>query len=142
MQGSLSMLNACLINAGIIYSLILSATFSTYNVTLMSILPTLFFILASIFLPESPMWLMKKGKTNEAKKSLLCLRGNKYPMYFEIKELERLVQEKDENSGFMEKLNELKSRSYFIPFFIMTIMILLQVQLIVQRQILSKPNVY
>ena len=131
MQGCLSMLNACVINAGIIYSLVLSATFSTYNVMLMSVLPTIFFILASIFLPESPMWLMKKGKTNETEKSLLRLRGNKYHMYYEIKELERLVQEKNDNSGFMEKLNKQKSRSYIIPFFIMTIMILLQVQLIV-----------
>lgn len=33
----------------------------------------------SLFLPESPYWLLLKGRENDARKSLLCLRGLQKP---------------------------------------------------------------
>ena len=41
--------------------------------------PPVMFLLLAYFLPESPLWLMKKGRKNEATKVMLSLRG----MYFE-----------------------------------------------------------
>ena len=49
--------------------------------------PTTFFLISSFYLPESPLWLMKKGRTSEAEDAMLKLRGPKYEMQEEINEL-------------------------------------------------------
>lgn len=67
MRGTLTMMNALMVNFGIIYALVLYAIFSMDKIIIMSALPSILFLLTSFFLPESPMWLMKKGKIDEAK---------------------------------------------------------------------------
>ena len=67
MRGTLTMMNALMVNSGIIYALVLYAIFPMDKIIIMSALPSILFLLTSFFLPESPMWLMKKGKINEAK---------------------------------------------------------------------------
>ena len=69
----------------------------------MSMAPNLLFLVTAYFLPESPLWLVKKGKKFEAEKSLLQLRGPKYEMQEEINELE-LVCLTQEFGGFLNKL--------------------------------------
>ena len=68
----------------------------------------------SYFLPESPLWLIKKGKQFEAEKSMLQLRGPKYVMQEEINEL-GLVSLTQESGGFFDKLKEIRSRSILYP---------------------------
>ena len=150
------MMNALMVNSGIIYALVLYAIFPMDKIIIMSALPSILFLLTSFFLPESPMWLMKKGKVDEAKvmnagyylyynlstwvclqkknwiyfcqKSLINLRGPKYDFNPELKELEYLVKSK--NTGVMETMKELRSRTNVIPFIIMATMIIFQVRTI------------
>ena len=72
------------------------------------------------------MWLMKNGYTDKAKKVLVSLRGSKYNLTPEIKELETLVTKK-EDSKWIERMKELKSRNNAIPFMLMAIMMTIQV---------------
>jgi hypothetical protein len=43
------------------------------------------------FLPESPLWLIKSKKSNDAKTVLLWLRGLDYPVDVEVKEIELIL---------------------------------------------------
>ena len=124
-RGTLSM-SSLAITIGFLYSLIMAATFSLKNLIILSMVPSLIFLLLSIFLPESPMWLMKNGSTDKAKKVLVSLRGSKYNLTPEIKELETLVTKK-EDSKWIERMKELKSRNNAIPFMLMAIMMTIQV---------------
>ena len=63
-------------------------------------IPTTVFLISSFFLPESPLWLMKKGKTNEAQAAMLKLRGPRYDMQEEINEL-GLVSLTQESAGIL-----------------------------------------
>lgn len=125
-RGTLSMMSSLAITIGFLYSLIMAATFSLKNLIILSMVPSLIFLLLSIFLPESPMWLMKNGSTDKAKKVLVSLRGSKYNLIPEIKELENLVTKK-EDSKWIERMKELKSRNNAIPFMLMAIMMTIQV---------------
>ena len=43
-------------------------------------LPGALFLVMSPFLPESPLWLTKRGKDEEAVKALEIIRGREYPV--------------------------------------------------------------
>ena len=126
MRGTISMMGYLISNIGVCYAVIVSTCFSLNGIIVMMSLPSILFLLTSAFLPESPMWLVKKGHTQKAKNSLLNLRGSKYQMSDELKELENLVETQD-NFSLMNILKEFKSRNNSIPFIILTTIILLQV---------------
>ncbi len=50
-------------------------------------LPCLFFLLTCYFMPESPLWLVKKGFEEDARQSIRHLRGPNYQPSCEMKEL-------------------------------------------------------
>ena len=56
----MAVMNTVTANAAFVYSLILSATFELQGLIVMSSMVPLLFILMSYFLPESPLWLMKR----------------------------------------------------------------------------------
>ena len=56
----MSVMNTVTTNFAFVYSLILTATLSLENFIYMSGLPPALFLLFSYFLPEAPLWLMKK----------------------------------------------------------------------------------
>ena len=120
------MMSFTIINGYAVLSLILAANVSLDVLIITSGLPSLSFLSLAFFLPESPVWLMKKGYVEEAKNSLLNLRGIKYEMEVEINELENLVKSQD-HSKWTEKLQDLKSRKNVYPFIVMVIIFGLQV---------------
>ena len=105
----------------------MATTFSLEVLIILSSIPSIIFLGFSILLPESPVWLMRKGRTESAKKALLTLRGEKYDMNLEIQELQDLVDSQDD-FNFIEKVKELKSRNNAIPLIIMGIFMMLQVK--------------
>ena len=126
MRGVLSMMNYLIMNFSNIYILMVGDNYSLDLVIAMSALPSLIFFVGVLFLPESPMWLVKKGHLPQAKQALLRLRGSSYDYSYEIEELEALVKSKDD-TNWMEKLKELKSRRNMVPFLITTSFLMLQV---------------
>jgi len=55
------------------------------------------FLTVSPFLPESAVWLTKKGMEKEATKALKCVRGPDYPVQVEMKELTACVTSTSNN---------------------------------------------
>ena len=126
MRGVLSMMNYLIMNIANIFILMVGDNYSLEMVIVMSAFPSIIFFAGAFFLPESPMWLVKKGHLLQAKQALLRLRGPDYDYSYEIEELEALVKSK-EDTKCMEKLTELKSRRNMAPFLITTSFLMLQV---------------
>jgi len=60
---------------------------------LVMIAPAILFLAFFWLLPESPVWLASKGKTDEARDVLQNLRGSKYDVDPELKEILGVVCE-------------------------------------------------
>lgn len=89
------------------------------------IIPAIILLLGLMFLPESPRWLILKGKTEQAIKSLIKLRGDNYQVEFdEIQStiaLEKQEQTKQRLSSVFNKVN--------LPIIALAILIMLFQQL-------------
>ena len=84
------------------------------------------FLLLSFFLPESPIWLMKKERHEEAEKTMIVLRGPRYLMMAELEDIQSVL---NSQTGFGEKLKALKTRAVLMPVLMMLLMFVLQVSL-------------
>ena len=79
-RGIMAVLNSSSANLGWLVGLILGR-FCPLNLLIFTYsLPAAIFILISVFLPESPLWLTKHGQDDMAKKALEIVRGPKYPI--------------------------------------------------------------
>lgn len=74
-RGMLAATGTTCVITGILIQFILGTFFSWRTVALISSFLPLFTITALYFVPESPYWLLTKGRTEEAKRSLCWLRG-------------------------------------------------------------------
>ena len=57
--------------------------------------PSLVFLLLCWRLPESPVWLMRRGREEEARLTLAWLRGKKYDIEPEIAEIKEVIAEEE-----------------------------------------------
>ena len=62
------------------------------------------FLVISAFLPESPLWLIKKGKYEKAQKIIQRIRGNHYPAHVEAKEIHACVNTEKSEEPFLKKM--------------------------------------
>ena len=81
-----------------------------------------------ILLPESPFWLVKENRVEEAENALLALRGPQYEMKYELEEMKSLLaKQQGNNVSLKENLKQLKSRTVFMPVLVVLLMLMLQV---------------
>ncbi|KHD85330.1 sugar porter family MFS transporter [Bacillus ginsengihumi] len=102
-RGTLSSLNQLMIMTGILLAYIVNYIFSSSEgwrwMLGIALVPGLLMLIGVIFLPESPRWLLKQGKENEARSILNFMRkGN--GVEDEIKEIKLANQQ--EQGGFKE----------------------------------------
>ena len=78
-------------------------------------------LLLLFFIPRSPQWLVRKGKDEDAIKSLKVLRGSKYPgVYLELLEIKTCVKDKESKSeGLVTEA--LKKRTFTRPLLTFTV---------------------
>jgi hypothetical protein len=98
----------------------------------MSGFPFLSIFLVILFVPESPIWLLMKNKTDEAKASLFKLRGNMLVVESEFNRMQKgleqqtseslSVQEAESCSGLREIVTVLKDKSFLKPFAILLVL--------------------
>ena len=104
------------------------AYFSHSLAFLVSALPPVIFVLMLILLPESPFWLVKENRVEEAENALLALRGPQYEMKYELEEMKSLLaKQQGNNVSLKENLKQLKSRTIFMPVLVVLLMLMLQV---------------
>jgi len=131
-RGIMAVLNSSSANLGWLVGLILGR-FCPLNLLIFTYsLPAAIFILISVFLPESPLWLTKHGQDDMAKKALEIVRGPKYPIQVEAKELLACVEAARPESG--SRCTQLKkqiefyatTREFIIPMSIMLFLSIIQ----------------
>ncbi|KAL3275583.1 hypothetical protein HHI36_020338 [Cryptolaemus montrouzieri] len=92
-RGTLGSYFQLMVATGILVSYIAGSLMSPLNFTILcASLPFLFLILFS-FQPESPVYLMKKGLTEQAKRNLIRLRGSEIDVSEELAEIEGVLKE-------------------------------------------------
>ena len=86
--------------------------------------PILSFICIMAFCPESPVWLLNKGKDELAEKSLMTLRGDERIVQNELKRLKSALKKMEismkdngeQSSGIREVLELFKDKAFLKPF--------------------------
>ena len=72
------------------------------------------FIFLCWLLPESPVWLMRRGRERDARMTLKWLRGVKYDIEPEMEELKQIVAQEDNVAG-LSIINVITKRSFLKP---------------------------
>lgn len=84
---------------------------------LLNIVPPLLMSLLMFMMPESPQWLLGKGRDNEAKQALLRLRDG--DIETELNELtQSAANSKESSTGSTYSCQTLTSRSFYLPLFL------------------------
>lgn len=111
-RGFLGGLMGAFIKVGIIVSYIIGAYMSYFMLNLISMLFTLFFVVCYLWMPESPVYLMTIDKREEAKKSLVKMRGEEYTgVDKEISQIEYLINEVQGSTGKYTTMTFFKTRA-------------------------------
>ena len=121
--GSLNTLNA---NAAYLFGLIAAIIVPINYLSLATILPSLIFLALCCKMPESPVWLMRKGRDGEARQVLQWLRGEGYNVEPEMKELEVVVMEEKISNESSSMFSCFSDRTFLMPLFIICILFTIQ----------------
>lgn len=110
-RGALGSYTQMMISGGILFANVLAKflTIQVYTIACAAI-PIVFGAIF-VFMPESPIFLMKKDKVHQARASLLRLRGKGYDVEEEIKEIENNLKEYQMHSGMEVVKASLKKSS-------------------------------
>lgn len=71
---------------------------------LCGIIPVIMFVLVILIAPETPTYLLRKGKRKEAERSLVLLRGHEYDIAGELEELQQQLEEEQKRSSNFKDL--------------------------------------
>ena len=82
---------------------------------------------STLFLVESPMWLVRRNRRNEAISTLKLLRGENYVVDEEITEMQNIREEEIKTREEKSKWSLIKSRTFLLPSLLTGISFTLQV---------------
>ena len=94
-RGQLATLNTFNSNLGWLVGLCLGLVVPLQLLAPAQTSPSLVFLLLCWRLPESPVWLMRRGREEEARLTLAWLRGKKYDIEPEIAEIKEVIAEEE-----------------------------------------------
>ena len=77
--------------------------------------PSLVFLLLCWRLPESPVWLMRRGREEETRQTLAWLRGKKYDIEPEVEEIREVVAKENKIKTTQSVIDVVKSRTFLQP---------------------------
>ena len=94
-------------------SLVLLVPLEYYSLVLC--LPSVLFLSVCWLLLESPMWLVRQNRKEEAINTLRLLRGENYVVDEEIEEMQNIVEEEKKTRDAKSKWSIIKSRTFLLP---------------------------
>ena len=105
-------------NGGYLYGIMFSSIVPVHILPWILVLPSIIFLVFSWYVVESPIWLMTKGRTTEAREVIAWLRGPQYHLEPEAKELENLACEQLGDKPVSR--DPILSRAFLFPLFILS----------------------
>ncbi|KAH7566401.1 hypothetical protein ACOSP7_022859 [Xanthoceras sorbifolium] len=116
MRGSLGSVNQLSVTIGIMLAYLLGLFVNWRVLAILGVLPCTLLIPGLFFIPESPRWLAKMGKTEDFEASLQVLRGFDTDITIEVNEIKRSVA--SSNKRMTIRFADLKRRRYWFPLMI------------------------
>ncbi|XP_062098057.1 sugar transporter ERD6-like 6 [Humulus lupulus] len=113
LRGSLGSVNQLSVTAGIMLAYLLGLFVPWRILAVLGVLPCTILIPGLFFIPESPRWLAKMGKTDDFEASLQVLRGFDTDISAEVNDIKRSVASSSKRSTI--HFAELKQRRYYMP---------------------------
>nr|XP_046909423.1 facilitated trehalose transporter Tret1-like isoform X3 [Dermatophagoides farinae]XP_046909424.1 facilitated trehalose transporter Tret1-like isoform X3 [Dermatophagoides farinae]XP_046909425.1 facilitated trehalose transporter Tret1-like isoform X3 [Dermatophagoides farinae] len=120
------MIGACFqlfVTIGILLVYLFGAFITWRPLAGVSMIPTIIMMICMFFMPESPSWLMSKGKVSEATQSLRRLRGSNSDTEQEIRMLQQAEIDKQ---GDEFKFSSYSRRPHLMPFILSLLLMLFQ----------------
>jgi len=115
LRGSLGTILSNMYALGSIYTYILGYLIHSWRlIAWLQVIPCFLLGISVLFVPESPYWLVEKGRYNEAKKSLSVLRGVNFNVNEEFEEI--LNKKKIKEAKGKTILQTLCSKTFLMPF--------------------------
>ena len=115
MRGSLGTIIGNMFALGSVYTYLTGYFVASWRVIAwLQILPAFALGISVFFIPDSPYWLVEKGREEEARRSLIILRGSSYDIEEEFSEIVNKKRAKEARG--MNVLETLCSRVFIIPF--------------------------
>ena len=108
-------INLLITNLGWLIGISLGLVVPLEYYSLVLCLPSVLFLSVYWFLVESPMWLVRKDRKEEAINTLRLLRGENYVVDEEIAEMQNIVEEEKKTSEAKSKWSLIKSRTFLLP---------------------------
>ena len=126
-RGIFAVLNSSACNVGFLVGLIIGAVGSFQTIVLFCLAPSSIFLLISVFLPESPLWLVKHNKEERAASIIQFIRGPDYSVKAEVKEMVANATSSDNaNYSFSHVVRSVKKKEFIMPFFILLFLVTVQ----------------
>ncbi|KAL8141189.1 hypothetical protein V2J09_007210 [Rumex salicifolius] len=125
LRGALGSVNQLSVTIGIMLAYLLGLFVEWRILAILGILPCTILIPALFFIPESPRWLAKIGKTEEFEMSLQVLRGFDTDISVEVNDIKRSVASANKRTTAIT-FGELKLRRYWLPLMIGIGLLMLQ----------------
>jgi len=114
LRGSLGTMISNMAALGAVYTFLLGYLVSSWRtISWLLILPSILLGVSVFFAPDSPYWLLERGRVEDAKNSLSILRGKEYDIEKEFDEMVKKKNAKDPNTSV---LSILCSRLFLMPF--------------------------
>ena len=114
-RGHLASLNTFNSNCGWLLGLCVGLVVPVQYFYLTLCLPSVMFLFLCWRLPESPVWLMRKGNEKGARETLQWLRGDDYNVTPEIDELKDVINDEMVENEEQSSFKILTSRSFLLP---------------------------
>lgn len=120
-RGALGSYFQLLLTVGVLFAYVVATFTSIIAYTIICAVIPLIFGVVFFFQPETPVYLLKKGKEQEARASLIRLRGNKYDVDAEIRDIKAQLEADEANKvPFAKSFSKLATKkAFFISFGLM-----------------------
>ncbi|KAK9284670.1 hypothetical protein L1049_023846 [Liquidambar formosana] len=113
LRGSLGSVNQLSVTIGVVLAYLFGLFVDWRVLAVLGVVPCAILMPSLVFIPESPRWLAKKGRTRDFETSLQVLRGFDTDISFEVNEIKKTVENTSEKTKI--RFSDFAQKRYWFP---------------------------